>query len=234
MNSSPILLKDTVAGYIIVSDNLEQKLLAGPDIWCFKIQSLNTGGKVFSYTVDRIKRENQQIPLDTDWFPSLRKNQPVDTVGSSFAAGQLMYGVGIKNSEHEFGMIDGPHPDLNKMLSVVGAANSYILQLSGEPLSHVELYVWDENKVEWCDVTKLKTYTVKLTYFKRTGKYYTTGEYESPDKELFEIWDDVRVMLENGKRPGLKDGFGDDFIVHIEVPGHPSDHPKLIIPPRKD
>lgn len=41
---------------------------------------------------------------------------------------------------------------------------------------------------------------VKLTYFKRSGKYYSEGEYESSCTEMYEVHDEVRAM---NKHPGL-------------------------------
>ena len=70
---------------------------------------------------------------------------------------------------------------------------------------------------------------VKLDYFKDTGKWYTEGEYETPEKSLYEIWDEVREMMDKGKLPGLIEGHS-EFIVLINVPDHPHDHPRLIIP----
>lgn len=70
-------------------------------------------------------------------------------------------------------------------------------------------------------------YTVKLTYFKRGGKYYSEGEYETQIEHLFEIFDEVRELLWSKQLPGLMVGHS-DFITLIEVPDHPNDHPRLI------
>lgn len=69
---------------------------------------------------------------------------------------------------------------------------------------------------------------VKLTYFKESGKYYSDGEYDTKIKNLFDIWDEVRQMLDSGIRPGLCDG-ANEFIVSVDVPDHEHNHPKLII-----
>jgi len=58
--------------------------------------------------------------------------------------------------------------------------------------------------------------TVKLTYFKDSGKYYSEGTYESL-KEPFEIVKEVKKMLENKVRPGLTCGKC-NFYVLIETP----------------
>lgn len=73
-----------------------------------------------------------------------------------------------------------------------------------------------------------KQWTVHLIYFKRTGKYYSEGEYISHKRYLFEIWDEVEEMFKQGQRPGLVDG-ANEFYVLVEVPGHPQEHPRLIL-----
>ena len=72
-------------------------------------------------------------------------------------------------------------------------------------------------------------YTVKLTYFKPTGKYYAEGKYEVPEGyEVFDVWAEVNALRADGKLPGLVEGYGKDFTILVEVPGHPQDHPRLI------
>lgn len=79
---------------------------------------------------------------------------------------------------------------------------------------------------------------IKLSYFKRTGKWYADGEYETPNSTSFTVViDDVRRMVRNGCLPGLMkltrcqacsrvDQY--NFIVLVEVPG---DGPqRLVIP----
>lgn len=56
---------------------------------------------------------------------------------------------------------------------------------------------------------------VKLQYFKRMGKYYSSGEYETAEAHLFEVVNEVRRMKVEGKLPGLVDG-AREFIVLIE------------------
>lgn len=71
---------------------------------------------------------------------------------------------------------------------------------------------------------------VKLNYFKKTGKWYSEGEYETqltPENGLYEVWDEVEEMFRKGKRPGLIDG-AQEFHVLIRVPDHPHDHPTMI------
>lgn len=69
---------------------------------------------------------------------------------------------------------------------------------------------------------------VELTYFKRNGKYYTHGNYETEEIGLLEIWDEIKAMKADGKQPGLVDG-ATEFIVLVDVPDHPYRHPHLIL-----
>lgn len=68
---------------------------------------------------------------------------------------------------------------------------------------------------------------VKLTYFKDSGKYYSEGEYNSNEKELYEIHDEVRVMIKDKCLPGLMENHS-SFIVLVNVPGHEHEHPILL------
>ena len=77
----------------------------------------------------------------------------------------------------------------------------------------------------------IKKLTVKLTYFRDTGKYYTHGEYETEHKPLHQIWDEVRDMADEQRLPGLRPGHS-DFIISVDVPGHEHEHPRLVIPER--
>lgn len=70
--------------------------------------------------------------------------------------------------------------------------------------------------------------TVKLTYFKQSGKYYSEGTYTT-EHELyhdFDIIPEVVVMRDNGNLPGLVTGAGKEF--HIVVMAE-SEVPHLIL-----
>lgn len=68
---------------------------------------------------------------------------------------------------------------------------------------------------------------IKLTYFKRSGKYYTDGSYYSGKKYMFEIFEEVADMKENLLLPGLSSGDWDG-IIHIYSDTHPNAYPGLI------
>lgn len=68
---------------------------------------------------------------------------------------------------------------------------------------------------------------VELTYFKERGKYYSGGEYETECEHMFQIFCEVRVMVEQRKLPELVDG-AHGYHVLINVPDHPHNHPHLI------
>lgn len=66
----------------------------------------------------------------------------------------------------------------------------------------------------------------QLTYFKDSGKYYGEGSYVYvADKPIDEIWQEVKAM---NPKPGLSgDWYGP---ILINCPGHPHDHPHLVMP----
>jgi len=70
--------------------------------------------------------------------------------------------------------------------------------------------------------------TVKLTYFRASGKYYSDNEFEvNEDLNLHEIWDKVEEMIRDKDMPGMSDGYYPAFTL-VDVPGHPHEHPTLI------
>ena len=73
------------------------------------------------------------------------------------------------------------------------------------------------------------TQTVKLQYFKQSGKYYSDGEFEVDEsKEMFHIFEIVRNLSERGRLPGLIEGHS-SFHVLVRAPGHRNDYPALIL-----
>lgn len=72
--------------------------------------------------------------------------------------------------------------------------------------------------------------TVRLTYFKKNGKFYDAAEFRAyANWSLYGIWNLVRKLREEGKLPGLVDGAGREFMILVNVPGHRHEHPHLII-----
>jgi hypothetical protein len=70
---------------------------------------------------------------------------------------------------------------------------------------------------------------VKLIYFKRSGKYYTSGEYETQREHMFQIYEEVGEFRQQGFLPGLVNrSEGHTFVVLVEVPDHPNNVPQLI------
>lgn len=62
--------------------------------------------------------------------------------------------------------------------------------------------------------------------FKPSGKWYTTREYEvNADMSMHAIWAMVRLDLEKRFKAGDYWYYG-----MVTVPGHPHDHPHLIVP----
>lgn len=67
-----------------------------------------------------------------------------------------------------------------------------------------------------------------LTYFKPNGKYYSNGELELTSAlPLWMIWEKVAQLASSKTLPGLAEGHS-DFIILVEVPDHPHNHPTLI------
>jgi len=71
---------------------------------------------------------------------------------------------------------------------------------------------------------------IELTYFKPNGKYYTEMDYECKEfhTNLFDYWNHILKLKLQGKLPGLVEGHS-DFIILVEVPKHPHNHPHLIM-----
>lgn len=69
---------------------------------------------------------------------------------------------------------------------------------------------------------------VIVNYFKQNGKWYSEGEYDTNKVQLFEIWEELREMFNNRKRPGLVDGI-QEFNTLVNVPEHPHNHPYIIM-----
>jgi hypothetical protein len=68
--------------------------------------------------------------------------------------------------------------------------------------------------------------TVKLVYFKESGKYYSEGAFSVADTELFhETVDRARGLLNTGKLPGLVPG-ACEYHVLLQMEGAP---PQLLM-----
>jgi hypothetical protein len=68
-----------------------------------------------------------------------------------------------------------------------------------------------------------------LTYFLPTGKYYSSSEDLTVPgtMPLYEIWSIIDGKISAESLPGLIKGHS-EFIVLVEVPGHPHNHPHLM------
>lgn len=72
---------------------------------------------------------------------------------------------------------------------------------------------------------------VVMNYFKAgSGKWYAEAMYETKEIQMFSIHLEVKRMIEELKSvPGLIDGTVGGFIVHVEVPEHTNNVPKLFV-----
>lgn len=57
---------------------------------------------------------------------------------------------------------------------------------------------------------------IEITYFKRSGKYYTEGEVDVPGPHFHDAVAQLRAMLDAGDYPGLVKGCS-EFDVHARV-----------------
>ena len=71
-----------------------------------------------------------------------------------------------------------------------------------------------------------------LTYFRRTGKYYDSALLPVDESaSLHQIWSQVERLRDQAQLPGLISGGAHNYHVLVTVPGHPHDHPRLIMLP---
>lgn len=70
---------------------------------------------------------------------------------------------------------------------------------------------------------------IRITYFKKSGKYYAEGAYVTHHKEMWKVFAEISEMLRKGIRPGLVDGW-DNFYVHLDCLDHPMSYPALLPP----
>jgi hypothetical protein len=70
---------------------------------------------------------------------------------------------------------------------------------------------------------------VYLSYFRQSGKVYSSGQYHSDYSSLNDIWREVRELRFEGRLPDLVPGNHLEFIVLVDVPEHDYNHPRLII-----
>ena len=69
---------------------------------------------------------------------------------------------------------------------------------------------------------------VNLTYFKQSGKYYSSGSCDVPDSyAMYDIHKHVESLKLTRTLPDLGPGHS-NFIVLIDVPDHEHNHPILI------
>lgn len=68
---------------------------------------------------------------------------------------------------------------------------------------------------------------VELTYFRPSGKYHSTGEYQTKKIELWEIWAEVIDKLNTRTLPGLCKEHS-RYIVSVRVPDHKYQVPHLV------
>jgi hypothetical protein len=81
---------------------------------------------------------------------------------------------------------------------------------------------------------KVNPKLVTIQYFKSSGKYYSTGEYETEHTHMQDVFDEVRQFQLEGKLPGLVEGGGKSFTIYVNADDHPNGYPAVIQPITKD
>lgn len=67
----------------------------------------------------------------------------------------------------------------------------------------------------------MNTWHVKLTYFKETGKYYSSGALEVEAETYSDVVTHLKQLHQHGRLPGLTSG-GKDFHMVADIgDGHP-------------
>lgn len=214
MDNIPIRHVDKVVGYVIMSDEMQQLVKDNLRVWCIEHGKDQATG----YTIESWCTTPPQHELAACYTPVVN----TDNESSEFklyATGQL--------TDSGYAMTNGPTPTLADVLAAPGYEGASIYELS-DSCEHTTLFTWDVEQGAW--LQHKTTWFVELTYFKRTGKYYSSGTCTILNvTSLYEIWKQVREMLKRGTWPGLIDG-PHDFFTLVRVPEHPHDHPKLILP----
>ncbi len=78
------------------------------------------------------------------------------------------------------------------------------------------------------------SYKVQLVYFRANGHYCAVGDYTTVHDQLPDVWEEIHELRRMGRLPGLRPNAGRDLTVLVDVVGHPTHRPHLVIPPRID
>lgn len=69
---------------------------------------------------------------------------------------------------------------------------------------------------------------IQLTYFKKSGKFYSSGDFVSDKLYMFDVFDEVKLMKDQNKLPDLQSGSWDGPIL-VNSETHPNAYPGLIL-----
>lgn len=72
------------------------------------------------------------------------------------------------------------------------------------------------------------SFTIELTYFKQSGKYYASGSYSTHKQHMYEIKEEIEKLQLNKELPGVK--HGQEFYIAVNANNHPNGYPILIHP----
>ncbi len=74
----------------------------------------------------------------------------------------------------------------------------------------------------------MTSYPIKVTYFKRSGKYYSEGTYHTTQPHMLEVMEDADAMDLRGELPGLVPGACREFNCVFDCSAHPHGFPFAI------
>lgn len=90
-------------------------------------------------------------------------------------------------------------------------------------------------EAEWKDLNNSKPkYTIKVDWFKPSGKYYAQGEYVTSHEHMLDVFNEFREMLNSGVRPGLVNSEHNEFFAILDCSHHPQGYPKMFYPNVKE
>jgi hypothetical protein len=192
-------------------------------------------GQTVRKVVETEDRQTRLALMALGWTPP-QENSEAQSPAISIADGPFSNENGLT--------VDELKRIVNSLPSKNDAGGDYEVWLdNGDGTTNPVTQAWMLNKSEdGCDLLlTAKKYnagpasgeknqlTVKLTYFKQGGKYYSDGEF-SVDQSIMltDVWGLVARMRDRGELPGLVEG-ATEFNILVNVPGHPHEHPRLIM-----
>lgn len=129
----------------------------------------------------------------------------------------------------ETGLVDMSGADDQSLLQALASnLKDAFAQLDTSGIDPVPVESMTRNLNRLLELVTPDQLTVQLTYFKASGKYYASGEYQTDLKPMYEIFAEVRQLRDAGDLPGLCQG-SREWNIHVDVPGHKDNYPAMIL-----